>query len=104
MTGLADRRPEEDSVAMPRVSFTENLKRHVDCPPQDAAGGTVRAVLENVFADNPRLGTYVLDDQRRLRKHVTVFVNREMIADREGLSDAVGEGDEVFVFQALSGG
>ena len=89
---------------MPRVSFTENLKRHVDCPPRDVEAATVRAALEAVFAENPRLGNYIFDDQRRLRKHVTIFVNREMVADREGLSDPVGDGDEVFVFQALSGG
>jgi hypothetical protein len=35
---------------------------------------------------------------------VNVFVNSQMIADRQGLSDAVGPDDEVFVFQALSGG
>jgi hypothetical protein len=35
---------------------------------------------------------------------VNVFVNATMIADRDGLSDAVRPDDEVFVFQALSGG
>ena len=28
---------------MSRVSFTDNLKRHVACPPQDVSGATVRA-------------------------------------------------------------
>lgn len=89
---------------MPRVSFTENLKRHVDCPPRAVDGATVREALARVFADNPRLGTYVFDDQARLRKHVTIFVNSSMIADRDGLSDPIGPEDDVFVFQALSGG
>jgi hypothetical protein len=26
--------------------FTENLQRHVDCPPFDVAGATVREVLD----------------------------------------------------------
>lgn len=89
---------------MPRVSFTENLKRHVDCPPREVEGATVREALRAVFTDNPRLGGYILDDQARLRKHVTIFVNSAMISDREGLSDPLRPGDEVFVFQALSGG
>lgn len=89
---------------MARVSFTENLKRHVPCPPQNVAAGTVRAALEAVFADNPDLRTYIFDDQSRIRRHVTVFINNEMIEDRDGLSDAVEPDDEVFVFQALSGG
>jgi molybdopterin synthase sulfur carrier subunit len=86
------------------VSFTKNLERHISCPTVEVSGGCVAAVLEGVFAANPRLRSYLLDDQGRLRKHVNVFVNNEMIADRTGLSDRVGAGDEVFIFQALSGG
>ncbi len=89
---------------MARVSFTENLRRHVPCPPKDVAGGSVRDVLAAVLADNPALGGYIFDDQSRIRKHVTVFINDAMIKDRAGLTDAVGPDDEVFVFQALSGG
>lgn len=89
---------------MSRVSFTENLKRHVDCPPQDVTADTVRGALDAVFAENPALQSYILDDQGRLRKHVTVFVNNETVADRAGLSDPIAPDDEVFVFQALSGG
>jgi sulfur carrier protein ThiS len=67
-------------------------------------GDTVRSVLESVFAQNPRLRGYILDDQNRLRRHVVVFVNGEPVQDRERLSDAVQGSSEVFVMQALSGG
>lgn len=89
---------------MTRVSFTENLKRHIDVPPMTTAGGTVRSVLDAVFDQNPRLRSYLLDDQGRLRKHVNVFINNGLSQDRTHLSDPVAETDEVFVFQALSGG
>ncbi len=89
---------------MPRVSFTSNLQRHLACPTRDAAGASVRAVLDTVFAANPRLRSYILDDQDRLRKHVVIYINGDKVTDRDGLGDAVGDGDEVFVFQALSGG
>jgi molybdopterin converting factor small subunit len=89
---------------MPSVSFTPNLRRHLDCPPVDASGATVRAVLEEVFAQNPRLRAYLLDEHARLRRHVSVFVNDRAVDDRVALSDPVAPGDEVFVFQALSGG
>jgi hypothetical protein len=39
-----------------------------------------------------------------LRRHVNVFVNTTMIADRARQSDAVGAADEIYVLQALSGG
>ncbi|MBT8472551.1 MAG: MoaD/ThiS family protein, partial [Marinicaulis sp.] len=38
------------------------------------------------------------------RKHVNIFINDEMVSDRVKLSDAVAPDDEIFVFQALSGG
>lgn len=86
------------------VSFTNNLRRHVECPTVAVPGGTVGAVLDRVFEANPKLRSYLLDDQGRLRKHVKVFVNNRVVADTAALSDPVGESDEVFVFQALSGG
>ena len=65
---------------------------------------TVREVLDNVFAVNPRARSYVLDDQAALRRHMTVFLDGELIRDRTTLTDAVGENSTVYVFQSLSGG
>jgi len=89
---------------MARVVFTANIQRHVACPEAEAAGQTVREVLENVFAENPQARAYVLDDQSHLRRHMTVFVDGEMIRDRTRLADKVGETSTIYVFQALSGG
>ena len=60
--------------------------------------------LENVFATNPRLRDYLLDDQGAVRKHVVIYVNDHPITDRAGQSDALADQDQIFVFQALSGG
>ena len=89
---------------MARVAFTANLQRHLACPVQSAPGATVRLVLDQVFAAQPRLRSYILDDQDRVRRHVAIYVNGDRIADRDQLSDAVTDEDEIFVFQALSGG
>jgi hypothetical protein len=89
---------------MPRVVFTENIQRHVACPAAEAEGGTVREVLDNLFATNPAARGYVLDDQAGLRKHMIVFVDGVAIRDRARLSDKVGPASTVHVFQALSGG
>ena len=85
---------------MPRVVFTSNLRRHLDAPPAQVPGGTVRRVLETVFAGNPRLRSYILDDQGALRRHVVVFVDGE----RADLEASVEGSSEVYVLQALSGG
>jgi len=87
-----------------RVAFTANLERHLSCPVSDVPAGSVRSVLQAVFAAQPQLRSYILDDQDRVRRHVAIYVNGDRIADRERLSDPVGDDDEVFVFQALSGG
>lgn len=89
---------------MPRVVFTPNVQRHVGCPTAEAPGRTVREVLENVFADNPQARGYVLDDQSALRRHMTIFVDGQMIRDRVHLADAVNDASTIHVFQALSGG
>jgi hypothetical protein len=89
---------------MVRVCFTRNLQRHVACPPCEVAGASVREVLDAAFAANARARGYVLDDRGALREHMAVFVNGTPVRDREGLSDPVPEGGEVYVFQALSGG
>lgn len=89
---------------MARVVFTKNLQRHVQCPPTDAPGNTVREVLEVVFDDIPLLRGYVVDETGCLRKHMTIFVDGELVADRRTLSDMVGSNSEIYVMQALSGG
>jgi sulfur-carrier protein len=78
---------------MAKVHFTTNLRRHVDCPSMAAPGSTVRQVLDVVFAEYPRLETYVLDDQRELRKHMRILVNGLAIADRAKQSDGVQPDD-----------
>lgn len=89
---------------MVQVVFTPNLQRHVSCPPAVADASSVRVALDLVFAANPQLRSYVVDEQGRLRKHVNVYINDRMVNDRVALSDAVEPSDEIFVFQALSGG
>jgi molybdopterin synthase sulfur carrier subunit len=89
---------------MTKVTFTANLMRHVDCPPVDVQGATVREVLGKIFAENPRLKSYIVDEQFSLRRHMGIIVDGEIVQDRNGLSDPVESNSEVFVLQALSGG
>lgn len=89
---------------MAHVIFTQNIQRHVPSPRTEAEGGTVREVLERVFASNPAARSYVLDDQGAVRRHMVVFVNGRQIRDRAHLSDPVPADAEVCVMQALSGG
>jgi len=85
---------------MVRVAFTPNLRRHLPCPTVEATGRTVADVLAAIFASHPRLKSYVLDDQARLRRHIVVYLNNQKCS----LAAATADGDELYVMQALSGG
>ncbi|MGE5270292.1 MAG: MoaD/ThiS family protein [Thiohalocapsa sp.] len=89
---------------MPTVSFTSALQRFLPAPPAQVGGGTVREALAEAFTARPALQSYILDDQGALRRHVVVYVKGEPVGDRSGLSDPVGPDDEIYVFQALTGG
>jgi sulfur-carrier protein len=89
---------------MAKVAFTRNIQRHVTCRDTEAAGHNVREVLDNLFAENPRARSYVLDDQAALRKHMSIYIDGELIRDRVHLSDRVTDSSDIYVFQALSGG
>jgi molybdopterin converting factor small subunit len=89
---------------MPTVSFTSALQRFLEAPSMEVGGATVREALDAVFAQRPPLRGYVLDDQGAVRRHVVIYINGEVLRDRTRLSDAVAASDEIYVFQALTGG
>ena len=89
---------------MPTISFTRALERYLAAPFATVEGATVGDALAALFASRSVLRGYVLDDQGALRRHVVVYVNGRPVNDRVGLTDPVGPRDEIYVFQALSGG
>ena len=89
---------------MPRVAFTANLERHVACPPMSVAGATVAEALDHVFAANPPVRPYILDERGAVRPHMTIFIDGRQITDRVRLTDPVSADAELYIFQALSGG
>lgn len=92
---------------MARVEFTAHLKTHfpelastaleVDAP-------TLHALVEELERRAPGFAFYVCDELGRLRRHVNIFVDEEMLVDRKSLSDRLDESTRVFIAQALSGG
>ena len=89
---------------MAEVHFTSHLRNLIPDGPLSAHGATVGEALNNVLAAQPQLRGYVLDDQGAVRRHVAVYVNGEPVHDRVRMTDPVGAHDEIYVFQALSGG
>lgn len=66
-----------------------------------ATGSSVADVLANLNESYPGLRFRIIDEQNRVRPHIQLFVNTELVSD---LSRAVAESDTVHIIAALSGG
>ena len=89
---------------MAHVVFTSHLLRHVSCPDTEVNAPTLRLALDEIFAANPQIRDYVLDEQGELRKHVVIFIDGQRVRDRRQLSDPVRTASQIYVLQALTGG
>ena len=89
---------------MPSVQFTSHLRKVAPTGTMEVGGTTLRLALDEVFALHPRVKSYVLDDQERLRKHVVIFVDGERIGGGSDLMLPVSPAAQIYVLQALSGG
>ena len=89
---------------MARIVFTSQLRRFTETPEVHVAAATLRTALDAAFAVNPRLRSYVLDDQGHLRANVVAFIDGRRCSDRVALDDPLRPDSEVHVLQALSGG
>jgi molybdopterin converting factor small subunit len=67
----------------------------------EAHGGTVGAVLDDLDRQFPGLKFRIVDEQARIRPHMRVFVGRDAA---RSLAAPLGDGAELMIFGALSGG
>lgn len=89
---------------MAHIAFAPAIQRHVASPARDVEAATVRSALDAVFALQPELRGYILDDQAQLRRHLAIFIDGRAIVDRRSLGDPLRQDSRVYVVQALSGG
>ena len=89
---------------MPELIFTQQLRRFTDAPTVRTEAVTLRLALAAAFETNPRLRTYILDEQGCLRPHVAVFIDGARLKSRSQLDVALRPDSAVHVLQALSGG
>lgn len=90
---------------MAKIKFTTALKRFFnDLDEVEVSSPTVGSAIEEAESRFPGISDYLLDERGTVRQHINIFVRGELIKDRESLSDALKEEDEIIIFQALSGG
>lgn len=87
------------------VKFTPNLKRFFpDLTEFNVEASTVAEVVAAAEARWNGLAAYIVDEHGRLRPHVNIFVNEDLIYDKVHLSDKVTDSTRIYIMQALSGG
>lgn len=69
----------------------------------EAAGGTVKAVLDDLSAKYPAL-TPRLFDNGQVRRFINVYLNNEDVRYLDNLATPVKDGDEVAIIPAVAGG
>ena len=92
---------------MAQVELTRHLQSLFPQLPASPLTLDVSSLAEAVEALEgiaPGIGFYICDERGRLRQHVNIFVDSQMLVDRRGLSDPLEASSRVFIVQALSGG
>ena len=69
----------------------------------DANLHSISDALESLWKRHPALRDRVLDEQGEIRQHVNVFVGSEDVKRLDGLKTRI-DGDEIHIFNAVSGG
>ena len=87
------------------VRFARALQSQARLPAScTASAATAQQAVRAVAEHYPQLERFILDDQRRVRQHVNIFINDTQILDRIELSDPLHEGDQLHILPAVSGG
>lgn len=85
-----------------RVRVPSQLRSYTaDKAEVTATGTTVAAMLDDLNSTFPGMRFRMIDEQDRIRQHIRIFVNQELIRD---LAHPLSEGDEVQILCAISGG
>jgi molybdopterin converting factor small subunit len=87
---------------MVQVLIPSQLQSYTGGASRVEVGGTsVAAVLDDLDRLFPGIRFRVIDEQGRIRRHMRLFVGQDRQFD---INRVLGEGDEVLIFGALSGG
>ena len=85
-----------------KVAIPSPLRSYTaQCHEVEAAGASVAELLADLERQFPGIRFRMIDEQDQLRPHMRIFVNRN---ETRRLGTALASGDEVHIFQALSGG
>jgi MoaD family protein len=87
-----------------RVQIPTPMRQHTENKTVvEAAGGTVKAVLDDLGTKYPGISSRILDNGQ-VRRFVNIYLNNEDIRYLDNLATPVKDGDEVAIIPAVAGG
>ncbi len=87
-----------------RVTIPTPMRQHTEGKTVvEAAGGTVKAVLDDLGVKYPGITSRIFDGAQ-VRRFVNVYLNDEDIRYLDNLGTAVKDGDELAIIPAVAGG
>jgi molybdopterin synthase sulfur carrier subunit len=86
-----------------KVSLTANLQKYFPQRDFEIEAKTVLELLKKMDETRPQFSHYVLEDDSRVRKHVNIFIDGELL-DKHDTKATLKSGCQVHIMQALSGG
>lgn len=67
-------------------------------------GATLQELVEHLEGAYPGMRERLCEDSGELRRFVNIYVNGEDVRFLQGLSTALGDGDEISIVPAVAGG
>ena len=90
---------------MPTVKIPPVLRASVGGEREvEAAGTSVREVLEALVAAHPATSSQLFASEGELNRYVNVYLNDEDVRVLDGLDTAVGADDTLVILPAMAGG
>lgn len=88
---------------MVHVHLTANLQKYYPKAQFDIDATDVLDLLRQMDQVQKQFSTYILEDDKSVRKHVNIFIDGELLPKKE-TSRHLKSGSTVHIMQALSGG
>ena len=70
----------------------------------DAAGGTLKELIDNLETSFPGFRERICDEAGKVRRFVNIYVNEEDVRFQQAEATPLKDGDEVSIIPAIAGG
>lgn len=88
---------------MVKVHLTANLQKYYPIHQFEIEATDILDLLQRMDQVQKKFSSYILEDDKSVRKHVNIFIDGELLPKKE-TSRQLKSGSTIHIMQALSGG